>query len=219
MGSKRVLLALAVGLVLVVGALVVVLSKSEQRLAASNAQVQPSGADVPIRGGERNCQLDGVPAGTAELRVFAGVRKSTAGPLDVVIRQDDRRLASGRFDQVEDGQASVTELTPAVAGDVTLGEVCLINRGEETIRLAGDRTAVQFSGANPYGVVLDDEPRLDFLRAGTESWWSIAGVVADRFGLVKTSFFGSWTMWAVFALIGMTWIAAVLLLLRRRPAS
>ena len=219
MGSKRVLLAISLGLVLVVGTLVVVLSQSKQRLADSNAQVRVSGNDVVLRGGDRNCQPDEIPREAAQIRVFTGILRGAGGPLDVVIKQGDRQIARGSFGQVEDGLPATTDLTPMTTEDVTHGEICLVNRGQATIRLAGDRTPIRFSGSNPYGILQDDEPRVDYLRAGNESWWSIAGVVADRFGLVKTSFFGSWTMWAVFALIGATWIAAVLLLLRRAPPS
>jgi hypothetical protein len=215
----RVLMAVGVGLALVVGALLVVLSKSEQRLAGSNAQVRVSGNDVPLRGGKRHCQPEGIPPEAVEIRVFTGVPKGTAGPLDVVIRQGKRSISRGSFGQVEDGQPATTKLRPSVPREVTSGEVCLINRGDATIRLAGDRTAIRFSGANPYGILLADEPRVDYLRAGSESWWSIAGSVAQRFGLVKTSFFGSWTMWAIFGLVGATWIAAIAILLRRTPAS
>jgi hypothetical protein len=217
--SKRVLLAISLGLVLVVGTLVVVLSESKQRLADSNAQVRISGNDVALRGGDRNCQPDEIPRGAAQIRVFTGVRRGTGGPLDVVIKQGDRRIARGTFAQVEDGLPATADLTPSTSEDVTHGEVCLVNRGEAPIRLAGDRTPFPYSGANPYGILQDDEPRVDFLRAGNESWWSIAGVVAERFGLVKTSFFGAWTMWAVFAIIAATWIAALVLLLRRTPET
>jgi hypothetical protein len=204
---------------LVVGALVVVLSKSEQRLAGTNAQVRVSGNDVVIPGRKRNCQPDGLPEDTTAVRVFAGVPKGSAGPMDLVIKKGGRTVASGRFDDVQDGLPATTELSPPAGHEVTPVEVCVINRGKVTIRLAGDRTPVRFSGSNPFGILYNDEPRVDYLRAGEESWWSIAGLVADRFGRAKTSFFGSWTMWLVLALVGATWAAALVLLLRRRPAS
>jgi hypothetical protein len=213
----RVLAAIALGLLLVVGALVVVLSKKEQRLAGTNAQVAVSGNDVVIRGGKRNCQGDAVPKQTAAVRVFAGVPRGTAGPLDLVIRKGDRIIATGRFTKVEDGLAASTPLSPPVGTEKWPVELCLKNRGRATIRLAGDRTPIRFSGSNPWGLVYADEPRVDYLRSGEESGWSIAGLAAERFGLVKTSFFGSWTMWAVFGLVGATWVGSLTLLLRRGP--
>jgi hypothetical protein len=218
-GSKRVLLAISLGLLLVVGSLVAVLSQREQRLADSNAQVQVSGSEVILRAGDRNCQPDEIPRDAAQIRVFTGIRRGIGGPLDIVIKKGERQIARGRFGQVEDGLPATADLVPSTSDDVTDGEVCLVNRGNTTIRLAGDRTPIRFSGSNPWGIVQADEPRVDFLRSGSESWWSIAGVVAERFGLVKTSFFGSWTMWVVFAIIATTWIAAVVLLLRGSQES
>jgi hypothetical protein len=218
-GSTRVRLAIGLGLLLVVGALVVVLSKSEQRLAGTNAQVRVSGNDVVFPGRKASCQPEGLPQDTTAVRVFAGVPKGSAGPMDLVIKKNGRTIATGRFDELQDGLPATTRLSPFVSREVTSVEVCFRNRGRSTIRLAGDRTPVRFSGSNPFGFLFADEPRVDYLRAGEESWWSLAGVVADRFGRGKTSFFGSWTMWAVFALVGATWAAALVLLLRKRPTS
>jgi hypothetical protein len=244
----RVRLAIGLGLLLIVGFLVVVLSKSEQRLAATNSLVRVSGADVPIAGGRRcprarplpplapprtsacaqgarratrrkdACQAESVPAETESLRVYAGVPAGRAGPLDVTIRRGGRIVSSATFGVVRDGRPATAELSPPVVEEIVAAEVCFRNRGRATVRLAGDRTAVKFSGANPYGLEFGDEPRIDYLRPGEESGWSLAGTVADRFGRVKASFFGSWTMWAVFTLVAVSWVAAVVLMLRRLPA-
>jgi hypothetical protein len=243
----RVRLAIGLGLLLIVGSLVVVLSKSEQRLAATNSLVRVSGADVPLSGGRRcptakplppiagprisgcargarraarrnACQAESVPSETDSLRVYAGVPAGRAGPLDVTIRRGGRIVSSATFGVVRDGRPATAELSPPVSEEIVPAEVCFRNRGRATVRFAGDRTAVKFSGANPYGLEFGDEPRIDYLRSGEESGWGLAGTIDDRFGRVKASFFGSWTMWAVFALVGVSWVAAVVLMLRRLPA-
>ena len=92
--------------------------------------------------------------------------------------------------------------------------VCVVNRGASPVELDGNQTAASagFISAPPGDI------RVDFLGRGSESWWSFAPAVADRFGLRKASFFGDWTMWAVFLLVGLTWVAG-LLLLRREAGS
>jgi hypothetical protein len=211
----RVRLAIGLGLILVLGLLVAILSKTEQRLAGTNAQVKVSGNDVPIRGRKVACQSENVPATAAALRVFVG---GDGGPLEVSIRQGNRTVARGRFGFVLDGLPTTAGLSPPVSRDIVPAEVCFRNRGRRTLRLAGDRTPLKFSGANPWGLVFADKPRIDYLRAGEESGWALAGTVADRFGRSKTSFFGSWTMWVVFALVAATWATAGGLLLRRLPS-
>jgi hypothetical protein len=210
----RVHLAIGLGFILTLCSLLAILSKSEERLAGTNAQVKVSGNDVLIRGRRVACQSENVPARAAALRVFVG---GDGGPLEVSIREGNRTVARGRFGFVLDRLPATAELSPAVNRDIVPAEVCFRNRGRRTLRLAGDRTPLKFSGANPWGVVFADEPRIDYLRAGDESGWALAGIVADRFGRSKTSFFGSWTMWAVFALVGATWVTASWLLLRRPP--
>jgi hypothetical protein len=211
----RVRLAIGLGLLLVLGSLVLVLSKSEQRLAGTNAQVKVSGNDVPIRRGERRCQPESVPAPAAYLRVFVGVPAGSTGPLEVTIRQRHRTVSRGSFGRVYDALPATAELSPPISNEIVPAEVCFRNTGRRTVRLAGDRTALKFSSANPYGLTFNDEPRIDYVRPGKESGWALAGTVADRFGRSKTSFFGSWTMWVVFALVGGTWVAATVLLSRR----
>jgi hypothetical protein len=210
----RVRLAIGLGLFLVVGSFVIVLSKSEQRLAASNSQVSLSGNDVRLPGHKRACQPESVPAQTAALRVFVG---GSGGPLDVDIRQGKRIVAQGSFGAVLDGLPATARLSPPLRTEIVAAEVCFRNRGRKTVRFAGDRTPIRFSAANPYGLLLDDEPRIDSLRPGEESGWELAGTVAERFGRAKASFFGSWTIWAVLGLVGATWAVACGLMLRRLP--
>jgi hypothetical protein len=248
----RVRLAIGLGLLVIVGSLVAVLSKSEQRLAATNSFVRVSGADVPISGDRRcprtrpprgalpplvprrdslcgrrgrraarrkgACQAESIPAETVSLRVYAGVPAGRTGPLDVTIREGGRIVSRATFGVVRDGRPATAELSPPVPQEIVPAEVCFRNRGRATVRLAGNRTALKFGGANPYGLEFGDQPRIDYLRPGEESGWALAGTVADRFGRVKASFFGSWTMWAVFGLVGLSWAAAVVLMLRRLPA-
>jgi hypothetical protein len=213
----RVRLATGLGLLLVLGSLVIILSKTEQRLAATNAMVRVSVNDKPIPGGERRCQPESIPSRATYLRVFTGAPAGRAGPLDVSIRQGPRRVSAGTIDRVRDQVPATTRLSPPIEDEIAPAEVCFFNRGRRIVRLAGDRTPARFSGTNPYGLVFADEARIDYIRPGEESGWALAGIVADRFGRAKTSFFGSWTMWTVFALVGASSAAAIVLVLRKLP--
>jgi hypothetical protein len=213
----RVRLAIAVGLILVAAAVAAKLSESTQRLSGSNTQVAISGNAVPVAPGGSSCQPEGIPEDTAELRVFPGAPAGVAGPLDATIADRGRTLARAAFGRVRDGIPATAALSRAIEAERPSARVCFHNRGRTELRLAGDRTPVLGSGANPYGTIFPDEPRVDFLRAGEESWWDLAGTVAERFGTAKTSFTGPWTLWAVLLLLAATWVATVVLLLRKLP--
>jgi hypothetical protein len=213
----RVRLAIAVGLVLVLAAAALELSDSRQRLAGSNARVSGSGNEVRLAPGERTCQVLSIPGQTAALRVFPGAPTGVAGPLDASIESGGGTVATAGFGRVRDEVVETAELTRPLQAELVGARVCFRNRGPVELRLAGDRTPVLYTPGNPYGVIFPDEPRVDFMRAGEESWWDLAGTVAERFGLIKTSFTGPWTLWAVLALLAATWVASVALLLRRLP--
>jgi hypothetical protein len=206
----------AIAATLVVAVVVIVLSSSGRRLADTNARVNVSGVQLRLLAGERRCQTQDVPSGAGVVRLFSG---PFAGPLEVTIVKDGRPVSSGRAASASAEGPVEISLEPLEA-EIPDARVCIANRGVAPIELAGNQTPLGGSSINPLFIgerLPPDDVRADFLRRGSESWWSLAPVVADRFGLRKASFFGAWTMWAVFLLVGLTWIAGLLLL--RREAS
>lgn len=196
--------------------LVIVLSSSGRRLADTNARVNVSGVQLRLLAGERRCQTQDVPSGAGVVRLFSG---PFVGPLEVTIVKDGRPVSSGRAASASAEGPVEISLEPLEA-EIPDARVCIANRGVAPIELAGNQTPLGGSSISPLFIgerLPPDDVRADFLRRGSESWWSLAPVVADRFGLRKASFFGAWTMWAVFLLVGLTWIAGLLLL--RREAS
>lgn len=196
--------------------LVIVLSSSGRRLADTNARVNVSGVQLRLLAGERRCQTQDVPSGAGVVRLFSG---PFVGPLEVTIVKDGRPVSSGRAASASAEGPVEISLEPLEA-EIPDSRVCIANRGVAPIELAGNQTPLGGSSISPLFIgerLPPDDVRADFLRRGSESWWSLAPVVADRFGLRKASFFGAWTMWAVFLLVGLTWIAGLLLL--RREAS
>jgi hypothetical protein len=92
--------------------------------------------------------------------------------------------------------------------------VCLHVGGSHKVVLGGEGGPV-----NPTSEVVDKTPQpgrisLIYLRHGSESWWQLLGVLSQRFGLGKASFFGGWTLaFCVLLLLGV-WVGTIRLLLR-----
>ena len=148
----RVRVAIALGLVVVIGVLVVVLSKSEQRLAASNAQVTVSGADVPIRPRKTACQLESV---AARQRLCASLSEPRPNWRDRSTCRSGAAagsIAEGNFGFVAGRPAGRGDaVAPDRPRDAVPARVSFAESRGLGDRLAGDRTPLQ-GGANPYGV-------------------------------------------------------------------
>ena len=88
--------------------------------------------------------------------------------------------------------------------------VCLRNSGAARVQFAGNLTpqaGVKLPGK--------DVIRYDWLFGGKPTWWDVAPKIATRFAVVKASFVGSWTFWAVFGVLALVWASAIAVLLRR----
>jgi len=202
---------------LVVALLVIVLSSSERRLADTNARVVDSGVQLRLLVGKRRCQRQDVPADAAAVRVFAHPFVFRSGPLEVTVAKNGRSLTRGRAPAPSPDGPVVVGLEPALGAEVLDARVCIANRGSTPVELDGNVTPPGGSSLARLFVgqpLAPDDVRVDVLRSGSEPWWSLAPVLAQRLALRKASFFGAWTMWAVFALVGLTWVAGLLLLRR-----
>ncbi len=216
----RVAAAIAAGLVLVLVLLSVVLLRDDPRLAASNMRVVTSGRALTVNPGKPLCQMTEVPAGTARVRVFAAPQwVSRGGPPAVIItppRGAPTTAVGSRFT----GERPVDiELDRPFEDGVEQAQVCVVNRGPTPFQVAGNQTPELYSPANVYGQLLEDDARLDFFRAGEESYAELAPELAARFGLGKASIFGEWTMWSVFVALAGVWLGTLSYLwLRLRSA-
>jgi hypothetical protein len=217
----RIKAAIGLGLAIVGVGVIVTLSLSAPRLAGSNSEVELSGLAVFVPGHGRRCQYgERVPAGTRELRLFGAALAPPDGPVVATIARSGRAgvpprvVARGTVPFGFRGPSVRTPLHPAVRDDVLDAQLCLYNRGRQTVSFAGNLTPILGSGANPNSAQLADDARVDYMRGGAESWWGVLPTIADRFGLMKASFFGSWTMWAVFAALAGLWAATIAVLVR-----
>jgi hypothetical protein len=193
--------ALTVGLVLVGIALVIVLSGSPLTVAGSN--LIPANPEIAsVKGGSSGCQPGGtVPAGTSAIRISASANtgpsvtlKVFSGPL--LISQGSRAAGWGVSETVT---VPVTRVPRTILG----ATLCTaFGPSIENIQLNG---AVVKGAPGSHGaghVAL----RIEYLRAGPSSWWSLASGVAHRMGLGRAPGGG----WVVFLLIALMLAVAAL---------
>jgi hypothetical protein len=223
----RVKLAIALALAIVGAGVLVMLSMRSPRVQGSNTRIELSGNAVPLAGrtGHRCQRNQGVPGGTRQLRLFPQSRGTgPAGPVEVTIAAPAAQgapahvVARATIRSITSG-SKLPYLDRPIRHDLRGADVCFRNRGPRSVSFAGNLTPLVGGGANPAGTLLPDDVRVDYMRGGNESWWSDAGTVAQRFGLAKTTFFGSWTMWAMFAVLAGLWAAVIVLLVRVMPRT
>lgn len=224
---------------MVVGVLILILTDSRPRLAATNSRVTVSGVEVVVLPGEERCQGgEFVPRQAAALRIYAGGQRGQLGqPLVVSILDQKGRMVSRAQVPAGYGHGSLDIRMPPPSRDVNEGSFCLRNSGAHPMTFAGNLTTVGqaeaqrgsvgpepqilattvnpfFLGPNGPGARRSDEIRVDYLRPGRESWLELAPVLARRFALFKPSFFGPWTLWAALASMVLLWALAALLVTR-----
>ena len=85
----------------------------------------------------------------------------------------------------------------------------LFVNGEETVELAGERTAAELAARTQAGP-LSGRVRVEYLRPATASWWSLAPDVARRMGLGHAAA-GTWSV-----LVVLTFMAGLLTLCAKR---
>jgi hypothetical protein len=169
---------LAGGFLLLLAAVVFLLSQSKPRQAGSNHV--PEVAEVVKRGGSwQRCQ-DGetVPKDAARLRLLVGTYGRPTPELRVVARGPDReRVTSGSLPP--GGHEGHVEIPVRRVGETqTDVRVCVSVSGSGRTMLYGAGEGL----------------RLEWLRAGSESWFSLVPTVSHRFGLGKANPFGSWLL-------------------------
>lgn len=93
-------------------------------------------------------------------------------------------------------------------------EVCFVAalNGDESATLSGAKTPARLAASGPGGP-LRGRVRIEYLRAGSSSWWSLAPSVARRMGLGH-AWSGTWS--AVLALALMASVAALCIRLTLR---
>ena len=212
---RRAALAAALGLVVVLGALVAVMSQRDTRLAGTNSFVVYSGVALPVPPGGRNCAPDqAIPRDAVAVVVYAGTAGGPRGePFALTVEQGGRRLASGRMSG-DWGENAILRIPIEPIGREVFGaRVCVRNLGDRRIRFAGNVTPQT-------GPVLGnpDVIRTDWLLAGEPTWWDVAPRIVRRATPFKPGFVGAWTFWALLGVVAATWAAGLALVIRRADA-
>ena len=105
----------------------------------------------------------------------------------------------------EKSEAAAAEFD-VVDGGVPNAIVCIRNAGREAAAIKGDRVPVPAGSAALEGGPQPAPPpwirmHFDYQLQEASTWWSFAPDLAERFGLVKATFFGSWTFWVALGLL------------------
>jgi hypothetical protein len=201
----RVRVVVLAGLLVIVGAVVVTLSRSPLVVAGSNS-VSGTGFVATTQGEATFCQSgETLPSGTRALRLW--VNTNINPRVQVVVRSGST--------VVTEGVQQPGRLTSAIAIPVALvprsiqqATVCFnFGPAVEPVRLVGGYTPRRRPGEPRVKI------RVEYLRAGLHSWWSQALSVARRIGLGRAPS-GTWVAFVPVVLMLIAGLLAVRLVLR-----
>jgi hypothetical protein len=199
---KGVRIALAGGLALLALALVLTLSGSPATLASERAisidtQLTATQHDLSV------CQ-DGetLPQGTTAMRFSL---KALIGPRVEVKALLGRRVVASGERAPGWTAGDVTVPVRRVAHTIVGAKVCLaFALSDETVDIAGGRTPPTQAAVTGNGQTLPGRIKIEYLRPGQRSWWSLALSTARHLGLGR-AWAGTWV-----ALLALALMAAVL---------
>ncbi len=197
MPSVRI--ALAAGLGITAVAVAVVLSQSPLTVAATNSA--PTREELGIAGtGVETCQAgERLPRDTSAIRLSLG---AFTGPgVTVKALSGTRVLTSGERGPGWAGQP-VTIPVRAVSEAVFPVRVCFETSrvGGEEVTVFGAHTVTATAARTGKGEALGGRMRIDYLRAGSSSWLSLAPQIARRMGLGH-AWAGTWIVFLLAALM------------------
>jgi len=210
--ARRVAVAAGLAMLALAAGAAAVLSERAPRLAYSNS-VPVSSFVAVLAPGAQLCQPHQViPAGAASAQVFAGVYYRPGPPLDLVVRSGGLLVAAGH---AAAGYPDRYLRIPVrkVRRTAHSATVCLRNAGDHKVALAGRREPP--SGTRIGRRALQARVYVAWFRPGREAWWDLGRPIAQRFGVAKAGFMGTWTFWAVLGLVVATWALALAILVGR----
>jgi hypothetical protein len=207
---RSVKVTLAVGLALIIVALVFALAQAPLTVAGTNSI--PAKVDDELeRGDVSSCQPSGtLLAGTSAIRIAIEAR--AVGPMVRV------RVISGSHTISEGDQAAgwgsaptVTVPIKSLSHAVENASICTsVGPTVEPFRFSG----TQVSGPAATAEKLQDVTlRMEYLRPGPSAWWSLASSIAYHMGLGRAAS-GTWIVFLALALMLAVAILASRLTLR-----
>lgn len=209
---RSVRVALAVGLVLTATAVGVALSRSQFTVAGSNG-VPYELPYTRVAGGSSGCQESGtIPQGTTAIRLPLGANQGPKVTLkvlagSVVITHGVRQAGWGFAKTVTIPVKRVSRTVPHTRVCIVLGP----DLEPVNIYATFGRAAI-IAGAESEAPMY----RVEYLRPGHRSWWSLVSSVAHRMGLGRAAS-GTWIVFLVVALMITVATLASRLILRELP--
>lgn len=211
----RVCVALAIALLLVVGGLLLDMSGRAPRLAATDHTNAVSFV-AALYGGQELCQPHMVlPSEAARLQVLVGTYGRLVPELGArfFVSSTGRTLTAGILPAgAKQGYVYIPIAHPH--GPAVGGTLCIRADGIHKIVLGGAPFATGTESEKIDGRAVPGRIYVDYMRAGSESWWQLLPTLDQRFGLGKSPVFGDWTFVVLALLLLGVWIATVRLLLR-----
>lgn len=210
-GRVRVGPALAVALALIAAALGVTLSGSPLVVARANS-TSPAGPLAETYSAAGACQAGEVlPAGTSAIRLTLS---SDAGPrVRVSVLSGSHVITSGTAASGWTSGAVTVPVRP-VARAASNVRICFgLGPTREQVAIVGSPTSRVVAAIASQGRALPGRIRIEYLRAGDSSWWSLASSVARRMGLGRAPA-GAWIALLPLALMGIVVLTTSRLILR-----
>ena len=178
---RVVVITLAIGLVVLLTALVVTLSHAAVRRTGSNyiRAVQSLGV---TSGGGTFCQPDELaPEDTGAVRLSLNTGRGHGATVAVALHRAGELVARGRAPAGWQGDTVTVPLRPVLTHDVH-GRLCVTLGKGAPMQLLGQQ-AERRVAARSGGSSLRGRLRVVYLRPHPESWWAFAPTVVDRMGL------------------------------------
>lgn len=175
-------------------ALAVVLSRSPLTVAGTNS-IPANPAIAFIKGGSSGCQVSGtLPAGTTAIRISASA--NTGPRVTLKVLSGTSVITEGERDAGWGVDETVTVPVKRVARTIPNTDTCVaFGPAIESIQINGARVPATAGGGRG-GVRL----RIEYLRPGHSSWWSLSSSVARRMGLGHAPG-GTWIVFLLIALM------------------
>jgi hypothetical protein len=203
-------IALGAGLLALALALALTLS----RAPASVARVSTAQHQIVSAGRQRTAACQ---AGELLPRRVSAIRlrvEAVLGPrVTVAVYARGRLLAHGDRGTGWTGGVVTLPVTPLASAHAGVS-VCfsVLSNGDESILLVGEPTR-RAAAASGTGGALSGRLRIEYLRAGSASWWSLATGVARRLGLGR-AWSGTWYALLVLVLMGAVTLTCARVILR-----
>jgi hypothetical protein len=204
--------ALTVGLALTTVAVVATLSGSRLRVAATNSIAIKSEVGKFPPGGEVCQGQETIPRRTSAIRPSLFAYTGPSVRFEAVAA--GRVVARGERGSGWTGSVVTIPIRPAPRAIADV-KICfaLAPRDEEPVKIYGEPSPPDLAARDRGGEALEGRFRVEYLRAGGRSWWSLASPVARRMGFGHAAG-GNWGVLLVIALVASVFLVASRLLLR-----